>query len=191
MTEKVKPLQWYEVIALAEDCPTVVNQVSITGTTRLLLWLVAHHGKGGTGASFLKLPALKRKIGCSHNTLDDAIADLTRARLMFTTPDFDPASRTGGAATRTLNIALLQEEVARVQAENQPALTLKKFEKETRKILKRLEKSDSVTCGPITMEEAKTLTGCLERLATFPFACKAKRTTDGAVKVTVSRAPQV
>jgi hypothetical protein len=135
----------------------------------------------------MKLPTIMQKLGCSKNTRDHAIADLTRADLLVTEEHYDPELRTGRAANRRLNIGLLQKEVAKAEAENQPAVALKKIEKQTRKILKRLENTDSVTYGPIAIEEAKTMTGCLERLATFTFTCKAKRNDQGAVQVTVSR----
>jgi hypothetical protein len=78
------------------------------------------------------------ELACSKNARDDAITALKKSGLLCDTQEhFDPKHQSSaGNATRTIDRALLEAEVAR--AENPPKMVEKKREKECTKMLKSL-----------------------------------------------------
>jgi hypothetical protein len=163
--------KYWELRDLAQRCPGTVNGVKITGNTRLLLWCLTAHCNGDTNSTWVGLDELLKELACSKNARDDAIAALKDSGLLSDTQQhFDPKNQSSaGNATRTINRALLEAEVARAEAENLPKMAEKKREKECTKMLKSLSRLGEATYGPASREEAKVVKSCLNKLTTFPL----------------------
>ena len=171
MSATAKQGKYWGLRDLAQACPRIVNEVKITGKTRLLLWCLAAHCDGDSNSTWVGLDTLMRELACSRNARDDAIADLKRADLLPDTQEhFDPKKQSsGGNATRTINRALLEAEVARAEAEYRPKKAEKKREKECKKMLTSLSRLGKATYGPTSREEAKVVKSILNKLTTVPL----------------------
>jgi hypothetical protein len=103
---------------VAQHCPVTVNGVKIVGNTRLLLWALAAHCDGDSNSTWLGIDEMKTELGCGKNARDNAIAALKKSRLISDTQEhFDPKHQSSaGNATRTIDRALLEAEVARAES---------------------------------------------------------------------------
>jgi SOS response regulatory protein OraA/RecX len=171
MSATAKQGKYWGLRDLAQRCPGTINKVKITGNTRLLLWCLTAHCSGDTNSTWVGLDELLIEVACSPNPLDNAIAALKRSGLLSDTQQhFDPKNQSSaGNATRTINRALLEAEVARAEAESQPKMVEKKREKECKKMLKSLSRLGQATYGPASREEAKVVRSILNKVTTFPL----------------------
>jgi SOS response regulatory protein OraA/RecX len=169
MTNTAKQGKYWGLRDLAQACPGTVNEVKITGNTRLLLWCLAAHCDGDSNSTWVGLDTMMSEIACSKNARDDAIAALKESGLLCDTQEhFDPKHQSSaGNATRTIDRALLEAEVAR--AETLPKAAEKKRDKECTKMLKSLRRLGKATYGPTSREEAKAVKSVLSKLAAFPL----------------------
>lgn len=171
MSKAAQQGKYWGLRDLAQRCPGTVNKIKITGNTRLLLWCLTAHCSGDTNSTWVGLDEMLIELACSKNARDDAIVDLKRSGLLSITQEhFDPKNQSsGGNATRTIDRALLEAEVARTEAESRPKIAEKKREKECKKMLKSLSNLGKATYGPASREEAKGVKSYLNRLTTFPL----------------------
>jgi hypothetical protein len=175
MTTNEKQKKYWSLRDLAQRCPAKVNGEKITGATRRILECIASHCDGNTVSTFVGRIALMREVRCSKGTLDKGLARLKRSGLLSTTEQhYDPRNQTSRNATRTLDRALLEKEVARGAAEDLPREEEKKHERVCRRLLKSLASHPFVTYGPTTRKDAVAVGRCLKRLAGGDLVIKGK-----------------
>jgi hypothetical protein len=117
---KTRQANRVDLLKLVRECPAIVSGVRIAETTRLTLWTLAMHADGKTNTARITLETMMREIGCTHNSLDEAIWDLTVAGLISRKREHEnPDTQPGKAACRTLNRELLEKEAARGRVEGE------------------------------------------------------------------------
>jgi hypothetical protein len=175
MTTKEQQKKYWSLRDLTQRCPAKVNGEKITGATRRILDCIASHCDGNTVSTFVGRIALMREVRCSKGTLDKGLATLKRSGLLSTTEQhYDPRNNSSRNATRTLDRALLEKEVARGDAEDLPKEEEKKLERVFRRLLKGLARHPFVTYGPTTRKEAIAVGRCLKGLAGGDILIKGK-----------------
>jgi hypothetical protein len=101
--------RWIDLMRLAKECPATVNNVTITGNARRLLWCLVYHVDTETDANFCSMERLQEHVGCSPADLWDAAQNLKAAGLVAENIMNSPMPSLG---VWTINRTLLEKKTA-------------------------------------------------------------------------------
>jgi hypothetical protein len=160
----------FELLGLVRECPATVEGVKITGSNRLLLWAIALHADADSGEMFAAKDTLMDECGITHNTLDDALAELKSAGLI--------TSRAQYNGVRRSNILTLNR--VRLAAVARP----ERIRRSCVKALKELRRREVLT-WPVELDNVEPTKECLTRLSKTPLQIRQTDKNEDARRVVV------